>query len=154
MVSPTHGTDSQPKYRNSDTTKQPKQNNYHISGVFDLVIPHMPLLDPGNHCDGAGAAICRFLFGDPFLIIFGLLLCVAGCGWAAVRRGGGVVIRRVQVSGVVLFSLSVLAPFKTFYREGPAVLRTPVGRERNLLKPILLHTPCCYSVFFPECQMT
>lgn len=121
-----------------------KEENYLISDVFDLIIPHMPLLDPGNHRDGAGAAICRVLHSF-FVVIFGLLLSVARCSWTAVWRASGVVIRRVQGSRVILFSLSIL--FEMFYCEGPAVLCTPAEREQNDLKLVLLYTPCCYSPF-------
>lgn len=122
-----------------------KEENYQIFDVFGLIIPHMPLLDPGNHCDGAGAAICPVLHSF-FVVIFGLLLGVARCSWTAVWRGSGVVIRRVQGSRVILFFLSILL-FKMFYCEGPAVLCTPEERERNDLKLVLLYTPCCYSLF-------
>ena len=58
---------------------QEKENDYHIFDVFDPVFLHMSLLDPGHHCDGAGAAICCSLLYDLILVIFGLLLGVAGC---------------------------------------------------------------------------
>lgn len=122
-----------------------KEENYHISDVFDLIIPHMPLLDSGNHRDGAAAAICRVLHSF-FVVIFGLLLGVARRSWTAVWRGSGVIIRRVQGSRVILFSLSILL-CKIFYCEGPAVLCTPAERERNDLKLVLLYTSCCYSPF-------
>lgn len=119
-----------------DSKTKEKQNVYHISDVFGLVFPHMPPLDPGHHCHRAGAAIYNSHLHDLFLIIFGLLLAVAGRSRTTVWRGSGVVIWRVQVSRVILFSLCILlnVPFETFYCEGPAVLCTPVERVQNVIK--------------------
>lgn len=152
-VSSIYGTDVWPKYQNSYTTRilwfkdtrKNDWNDYHISDVFDFVFPHMSLLDPGHHCDGAGATICHSLLHD----LFGLLLGVAGRSRTTVWRGSGVVIWRVQVSRVILFSLCILliVLFETFYCEGPAVLCTPVERVRSVLKLVLLSTPCIYSPF-------
>lgn len=132
-----------------DSRIQEIQNDYHISDVFDLVFPHMSLLDPGNHRDSAGGAICRSLLHDLFFVIFDLILGVAGRSRTTVWRGSGVVIWRVQVSRVILFSHCTLliVPFETFYCEGPAVLCTPVESVQNVWKLVLLCSPCIYSPF-------
>lgn len=124
-----------------DSRIEERQNDYRIADVFDLVFPHMSLLEPGHHCDGAGAAICRCLHRDLFFVIFGLLLGIAGCSRTTVWRGSGVVIWRVQVSRVILISLCTLliVPFKTFYREGPAVLCTPEKHASLLLNLVCPH---------------
>lgn len=79
-------------HENTDSRMQEKQNDYHISDIFDLVFPNMSLLEPGHHCDGAGASICHSLLQDLLLVNFGLLLGVAGCSRTTVGRGSGVVI--------------------------------------------------------------
>lgn len=139
-----------------DSRIQEKQNDYHISDVFDLVFPHMSLLEPGHHCDGAGASICHSLLQDLLLVIFGLLLGVAGRSRTTVWRGSGVVIWRVQVSRVILFFLCILltVPFETFYCEGPAALCTPVERVRKRFKLLPFVLPMYLFTLFPECCTT
>lgn len=133
-----------------------KQNNHHILDVFDLVIPHVPIPDPRHHRDGEGVAISRLLLHGLFLVIFGLLLSVAGRGRAAVRRGRRVVVGRVQVGRVPLsLRVLLLVPFETFYREGPAALCASVRREEHF-KALSFAHPMLLFTLFPRklCDLT